>query len=181
MSPLFGAPTVFSLLQYVVVKGERVLGVVTKTGRVHRVDIGAAHLASLPELAFQGATRRNKPALQVGELVYAVVSRAHPHLEPEISCMDGGGKSDGLGPIPTSGFMIRCSLGLCRKLLAEPSPVLKALGARLKYECVVGVNGRVWVKAADVAQTIIVVNAVRNSEYMSEEQCRQMVEQMLEL
>ena len=47
------------------VKGERVLGVVTKTGRVHKVDIGTAHLASLPELAFQGATRRNKPALQV--------------------------------------------------------------------------------------------------------------------
>ena len=67
------------------------------------------------------------------------------------------------------------------RLLAKPSPVLKALGARLKYECVVGVNGRVWVKAADVAQTIIVVNAVRNSEFMSEEQCRQMVEQMLKL
>ena len=67
------------------------------------------------------------------------------------------------------------------RLLAKPSPVLKALGGRLKYECVVGVNGRVWVKAADVVQTIIVVNAVRNSEFMSEEQCRQMVEQMLKL
>ena len=51
--------------QYVAVKGERVLGVVTKTGKVHKVDIGSAHLASLPELAFQGATRRNKPTLQV--------------------------------------------------------------------------------------------------------------------
>ena len=68
-----------------------------------------------------------------------------------------------------------------RRLLVKPSPVLRALGSRLKFECVVGVNGRVWVKAADVAQTIIVVNAVRNSEYMSEEQCRQMVERMLEL
>ena len=47
------------------VKGERVLGVVVKTGRVHRVDINAALPASLPELSFQGATRRNKPSLQV--------------------------------------------------------------------------------------------------------------------
>ena len=52
-------------IQYVAVKGERVIGVVVKTGRVHRVDIGTALLASLPELAFQGATRRNKPSLQV--------------------------------------------------------------------------------------------------------------------
>ena len=52
-------------LQYVAVKGERVVGVVVKTGKVHKVDIGAALSASLPELAFQGATRRNKPSLQV--------------------------------------------------------------------------------------------------------------------
>ena len=51
--------------QYVAVKGERVVGVVVKTGRAHKVDIGTARLASLPELAFQGAIKRNKPSLQV--------------------------------------------------------------------------------------------------------------------
>ena len=59
-------------LQYVAVKGERVVGVVVKTGRVHKVDIGTALLASLPELAFQGATRRNKPSLQVHLVQYSV-------------------------------------------------------------------------------------------------------------
>ena len=53
------------LPQYVPVKGDRVLGVVVRTGRVHRVDIGGALPAALPELAFQGATKRNKPSLQV--------------------------------------------------------------------------------------------------------------------
>ena len=47
-------------------KGDRVLGVVTKTtGRSYRVDIGSAVSAVLPELAFEGATKRNKPNLQV--------------------------------------------------------------------------------------------------------------------
>ena len=47
-------------------KGDRVLGVITKTtGRSYRVDIGSAMPASLPELAFEGATKRNKPNLQV--------------------------------------------------------------------------------------------------------------------
>ena len=74
-----------------------------------------------------------------------------------------------------------CVCVLFHRLLAKPSFVLKTLGSSLKFECVVGVNGRVWVRGTDVAQTIIVLNAVRNSEYMSEEQCRQMVEEMLAL
>ena len=41
------------------------VGVVTKTGRMHRVDIGGAQPAALSELAFEGATKRNKPAVQV--------------------------------------------------------------------------------------------------------------------
>ena len=52
--------------QYVPMKGDRVLGVVTKTtGRSSRVDSGSAVSAVLPELAFEGATKRNKPNLQV--------------------------------------------------------------------------------------------------------------------
>ena len=53
-------------LQYVPSKGERVLGVVTKaSARQYRVDIGGSIAATLPELAFEGATKRNKQNLQV--------------------------------------------------------------------------------------------------------------------
>lgn len=41
------------------------IGVILRTGRVYRVDIGASQSASLPELAFEGATKRNKPIVQV--------------------------------------------------------------------------------------------------------------------
>ena len=74
-----------SVSQYVAVKGERVLGVVTKTGRVHRVDIGTAHLASLPELAFQGATKRNKPTLQVSKLSSNTTDSLSPSIH--LYCM----------------------------------------------------------------------------------------------
>ena len=77
-------------------------------------------------------------------------------------------------------FAIRVYILLSPRLLAKPSPVLKALGSRLKFECVVGVNGRVWVRAPQLTHTITVVNAIQNSEYMSSEQCQEMVEQMLE-
>ena len=60
--------------QYVPAKNERVLGIVTRTGRHHRVDIGSAVSAVLPELAFEGATKRTKPALQVCSIEYCVLS-----------------------------------------------------------------------------------------------------------
>ena len=45
---------------------ELVIGIVTqKLGEGFRVDIGAAHHASLDGLAFEGATKRNKPNLKV--------------------------------------------------------------------------------------------------------------------
>ena len=46
-------------------QGDRVVGVVKNTGRCHRVDIGSAVSAVLPELSFEGATKKNKPNLQV--------------------------------------------------------------------------------------------------------------------
>ena len=41
-------------------------------------------------------------------------------------------------------------------------------------------NGRVWVTSANLVHTITVVNAIQSSEYMSSEQCQQLVEKMLE-
>ena len=48
------------------VKEERVIGIVTnKTGENFKVDIGTSMPASLSFLAFEGATKRNRPNLQV--------------------------------------------------------------------------------------------------------------------
>ena len=42
------------------------IGSVVRTGKLHRVDVGTHTLAVLPELAFEGATKRHKPPLKVG-------------------------------------------------------------------------------------------------------------------
>ncbi len=108
------------------------VGVITqKIGEGYRVDIGGAHMASLDGLAFEGATRRNKPNLkvyftscllnvscipsQVGCLVYARVSLAHKDMEPELECFDAQTrKSEGFGELK-GGFVVRCSLKMCRE------------------------------------------------------------------
>lgn len=55
------------LLQYVPVKGDHVIGIVTaKAGDVFKLDVGGSEQASLSYLAFEGATKRNRPNVQVG-------------------------------------------------------------------------------------------------------------------
>lgn len=56
------------------------------------VDVGGPFRALLPVLAFEGATKRNRPSLQPGDLVYCRVETAHRDLEAQLSCMDAAGK-----------------------------------------------------------------------------------------
>ncbi len=54
------------LFQYIPAAQESVLGqIISRAGEGYRVDIGAAHPASLDGLAFEGATKRNRPNLKV--------------------------------------------------------------------------------------------------------------------
>ncbi|XP_061628790.1 exosome complex component RRP40-like [Phyllopteryx taeniolatus] len=58
--------------RYVPAKGETVIGIVTsKSGDVFKVDVGGSEQASLSYLAFEGATKRNRPNVQVGDLLFA--------------------------------------------------------------------------------------------------------------
>ena len=57
---------------------ESVVGVVTARaggGESYRVDIGSAHPAQLDGLAFEGATKRNRPILKV--CIYSMPDRTY--------------------------------------------------------------------------------------------------------
>lgn len=120
---------------------------------------------SLPHLAFEGATRKTRPQLSAGDLVYARVAIAHKHLEPELECLSAStGKSDGLGPL-TGGMLFPISLGLARRLLMPRDGgvvVLDELAAAgLQFETATGRNGRIWVDSEDVKTVIAVGRAIQ--------------------
>ncbi|KAJ7134722.1 exosome complex exonuclease RRP40 [Mycena epipterygia] len=147
--------------RYVPASQESVIGVIIqKAGEGFRVDIGSAQPASLDGLAFEGATKRNKPNIKIGNLIYARISLAHKDMEPELECFDAQTrKSEGFGELK-GGFMVRCSLGMCRLLLDSKHFLLPLLGARFPLEAAVGVNGRVWVSAKDVRETIGIARCI---------------------
>ncbi|ORY48124.1 hypothetical protein BCR33DRAFT_753297 [Rhizoclosmatium globosum] len=151
--------------RYVPQLNESVIGIVTaKHVEGFRVDIGGAHPATLGALAFEGATKRNKPNLEIGALVFARVCLANKDMDPELDCVNpSNGKADGFGEVK-GGFMFKCSLGLCRSLLDPKNPFLQHLGAICPFEMAVGMNGRVWVDAGTPKQIIVLVKALLGSE-----------------
>ncbi|XP_071765365.1 exosome complex component RRP40 [Centroberyx gerrardi] len=154
--------------RYVPAKGESVIGIVTaKSGDIFKVDVGGSEQASLSYLAFEGATKRNRPNVQVGDLVFCQFIIANKDMEPELVCMDSSGRANGLGVFGAGGLLFRVSLGLVRRLLAPQSDIIKDLEKLFPSELVVGLNGRVWVKAGSVQQTLVVANLLESCENMT--------------
>ncbi|KAI8814911.1 hypothetical protein BJ742DRAFT_746495 [Cladochytrium replicatum] len=153
--------------RYIPSTSEPVLGVVLASMRhleAYKVDIGAPHTALLNFYAFEGATKRNRPALEIGTVVFARVAVAHRDMDPEIECVaPNSGKAEHFGVLK-DGFVFKVSLAHARRLADPKCPLLVALGERIAFESAVGFNGRVWVKSGSPRATVAIVNAIQHWE-----------------
>ncbi|KAL8386945.1 hypothetical protein RB595_010279 [Gaeumannomyces hyphopodioides] len=90
--------------RYAPAAGDLVVGQVHHSSADYHFVSLAPHTpnALLPVLAFEGATRKTRPVLAPGSLVYARVAMASRHMDPELECVSQAtGKADGLGPLPS--------------------------------------------------------------------------------
>jgi exosome complex component RRP40 len=175
-----------AMKRYVPRAEDSVIGVVEDRSTLgYRVGISGTMPGSLPLLAFEGATKRTKPSLKVGDAVYVRVVSAPKDMEPELSCVSVCGPRKGwetkeatFGPLE-GGALLRCSLAQAATLRTHDHPVLKALkdeGAA--FEVVVGANGVVWAKAATARLTVCVDNALQNALVLRPEECAPMVKEL---
>ncbi|KAE8159304.1 hypothetical protein BDV40DRAFT_273599 [Aspergillus tamarii] len=124
--------------------------------------------ALLGQLSFEGATKKTRPMLKQGDLVYARVlsTGLGAGAEVELTCVNPAtGRADGgLGPL-TGGMVFDVSTGLAARLIKASSSsgeqqdgvaglvVLDELGKKLEkaggFEIAVGRNGKVWVDCAN--------------------------------
>ncbi|XP_012255320.2 exosome complex component RRP40 isoform X1 [Athalia rosae] len=152
--------------RYVPSRGENVVGIVTqKVGDIFRVDIGGGEQASLSHLAFEGATKKNRPDIAVGDVIFAKLLVASKDMEPELICVDSHGKRGKLGVLSSDGMLFDCSLSLVRKLLHPQCQLLALLAKEQAYEIAIGMNGKVWIKARSIRETIAGINAILAAEY----------------
>ncbi|NP_001153670.1 exosome complex exonuclease Rrp40 [Bombyx mori] len=160
--------------RYVPSRGENVIGtVVQKAGDIFRVDVGGSCAASLSYLSFEGATKKNRPAIKTGDVVYAKMLNASKDMEPELVCVDSHGKKGRLGVLE-EGFVFKCSLNLIRKILNPHCPLLNSLKNEWPFELAAGMNGRIWIKANTMRETLALGNAILGSEYLSNDEIKSM-------
>merc|ERR1712241_349314 len=179
--------------RYVPVKGEYVLGiVVAKAGDAFRVDIGTAEPASLSYLAFEGATKKNRPSVNIGDVIYARLLVASRDMEAELVCVDSYGKRAGMGvigsidPINTNvmasnSLLFTVPLNLVRKLLSKSCVLLTTLGKHIPYEIAVGMNGRIWIRGKKVRDTICLAYAISVAEHMTNDEIIRMSNKLVDV
>lgn len=160
-APVQGWYVESSRRRYVPTVGDRVIAQVTNRGsEAYTLTLFSAHHAMLPVLAFEGASRRNRPNIEIGSLVYARVVSAEPWNEPELSCIDPvHNKADGMGElkIPKGSdvsMVWQVSLALAQSLLRPQHTLLQTVSAHFAFEAAVGVNGLVWVRAASAEHVV---------------------------
>ena len=59
------------------------------------VDINGPFPALLPQLSFEGATKRNRPNIKAGDVVYARVATTCRDMDPILTCVDAAGETIG--------------------------------------------------------------------------------------
>ena len=116
--------------------------------------------ALLPQLAFESVTKKTRPVLAAGALVYARVAAVSKHADTELECVNPAtGKADGLGPLK-GGMVWKVSLAFARRLMMGKRGgvvLLDELSKTVAFELAIGRNGKVWVNSQDNIQATLAV------------------------
>lgn len=146
-----------------------------------RVDIGTNELASLSLLAFEGATKKNKPDIKVGDVVFARVISPCRDVETELVCITSTLKREGMGVLRSTNpsFVMKLPTHHVRRLLSPGSKILVALGQKFNFEIALGMNGRIWLTAKTFEIVLYIVKVLERSETMMEKELNQLCEDIL--
>uniref|UniRef100_A0A0N5A8N1 Ribosomal RNA-processing protein 40 n=1 Tax=Syphacia muris TaxID=451379 RepID=A0A0N5A8N1_9BILA len=165
--------------RYVPQNGDTVIGIIAPNSgsEMFKVDIGAVDYGYVNFLSFEGkllffnlicATKRNRPTLKTGDLIYARVISASKHSETELTCIDAEGRARGMGLLPSHGFVFRCSINLVNRILSPSSSLLSLIGYHLKFEIACGANGRIWIAGKNSNEISAICRIIRDSEFIKD-------------
>lgn len=146
-------------------KGDPVIGTIQRVLPMsYSVAIGAAQLAVLDGVAFDGATKGSRPRLRVGDHVYCHVVACEADTDIVLSCCATAGMEakewttgESVFGLLTNGSVVRVRPSYATELLNPEHVLLALLGGRCAYDVAVGVNGRVWIRGqgADEPQRLL--------------------------
>ncbi|OAF68674.1 Ribosomal RNA-processing protein 40, partial [Intoshia linei] len=149
--------------KYTPTVGEFVIGIIVSVkSESYIVDINANKIALLSKLDFEGATKKTRPMLKRGDLVYAVIILAADHVDPEISCIHESGRHYGLDQLSNTGYLMRTSLFFCREILHKRSKILEDIGSICQFEASIGMNGRIWIQSNSEEESYCIMQFLKS-------------------
>jgi len=146
--------------KYIPKKDDRVIGIITKRqGEAYNLNIGADKESVLGILEFDGASKRSKPSLEVGDIVYCRVVSINKYLPYKLSCKCPSNKKDWASGDATysqlkDGLEIDVSTRFVKKLLND-STIFDALKKYISFEVALGVNNKIWVSTKIIQNLIL--------------------------
>lgn len=190
----YKAPNVYwiesNMKYYNPIEGDQVVGIIEEKGSdYYRINIShSCSSALLSKLAFEGATKRNKPELKRGDVVYARVLQANKDYDNVVTCIPSSGTKKEWSTGETiygelqGGTLVQLSINKARRLLLPSNAILKQLGKQFSFEVAIGMNGYVWIKASELSITILIRNILMNADLLNDDiQVEVMMEQMIKM
>ncbi|KAL4489871.1 hypothetical protein ABPG72_010770 [Tetrahymena utriculariae] len=162
-----------------------VIGVIK--GRVQEyylVDIGAQEDALLSFYGFEGATKKNRPNLRDGSLIFCKVTEANKYMKIKVDCIHPKIKKQWMtgesffGQIK-DGMVANISIEYAKSIIGQGDFVFRAFKKYIKsFETAIGSNGKVWIKTLQPQNTILILDALNKCKNMSMEQIKVYVDQL---
>lgn len=127
-----------------------------KSADYYIVDIGSALDATLGALEFDGATKKNKPNIAQGSLIYCRVTECSKYLGVKLSCFNKGfNTKNDLGELKGG---MKVEAPRYKHHLVEGK--LELIAKYLKFEICFGKNGFIWIKTQSLESMIALYNVV---------------------
>jgi exosome complex component RRP40 len=140
---------------YMPEKNHFVVGVIkNKIGDNLLVDINAPLDATLPGLDFDGATKRNKPNLNTGDLVYARVSEFSKFTGAKLSCLNAGYSAKCVLGELKGGTIVYGLSG--RETMIESK--IETIQKHCQFEVAFGKNSVLWFSCPDSKTEMVLYN-----------------------
>jgi len=130
-----------------------VLGIIVqKSAEFYKVDINSYTHAILNTKDFEGATKKSKPNLNLGDLVFARVYKVNKFDTPILSCISSNEHKNWASGESFFGLIKGGNLFNFDKIhtwdfYREENFTFNRLKDMVSYEIVVGFNGRMWIKS----------------------------------
>lgn len=161
-----------------------VIGVIVlKTAEFYKVEINSYTHAILNTMDFEGASKKSKPNLNLGDLVFARVSNVNKFDAPTLSCISlhenknwASGESF-FGQLK-GGNLYNFEKIKTSELLDPENYTIKRLRDVSNYDLTVGMNGRLWINSENFQEITKIYKTLIKSFTSSKEEIEKYIHEV---